>query len=169
MRQRKEPPRSISQKPPAQRTRGTNARTRVGKVIPLVLLAGVILTALLLSQFTATKEVPPPVLTVTENGVQRAVFAEVLNASGERRVAVKITDYLRGKGVDVKDFGTFNDSLMARTYVIDRTGNIEAARGVAQLLGVSGERILSRPNPRLLVDVTVLVGKDHPALTEPQP
>ena len=48
--------------------------------------------------------------------------------------------------------------------VIDRAGNLEAARSVAASLGVEQERVLQQVDKNLFLDVTVVIGKDFSTL-----
>jgi hypothetical protein len=65
---------------------------------------------------------------------------------------------LRRAGIDVVDYGTARDSAADTTTIVIRRGDSTAAIRVRQVLGVG--RIRVDPDPRLLLDASVLVGPD---------
>lgn len=86
------------------------------------------------------------------------VRVEVLNASGVPGLARAATRVLRERGFDVVYFGNARGFAPESTLVIDRVGREETARAVAEALGA--ERVRSRPDSTLLLEVTVVVGED---------
>ena len=68
---------------------------------------------------------------------------------------------LRQKGFDVVKIGDFS-TRQNQTLVVDRSGNIRAAQAVAEALkdDVNAE-VVSRPEPALHVDVSVILGNDY--------
>jgi hypothetical protein len=94
-------------------------------------------------------EVPPP---------QRGRL-EVLNGSGRAGLARQATERLRRSGFDVVYFGNAparHDS----SEVLDRAGSPVIARAAADELGIT--RVVSAPDSALLLDATVLLGRDWP-------
>ena len=84
---------------------------------------------------------------------------EVLNGSWRDGMARAALDQLRAAGFDVVSIGTLTLAAPADTSVVlDRVGNPELARAVAQRLGI--RQIRSEPDSIALVDVTVLIGTD---------
>lgn len=94
------------------------------------------------------------------------VQVEVLNGSGRSGLARAITDRLREAGFDVVYFGNAG-SAADSSMVLARSGDEEGARAVAAHLGIATVR--SQPDSTLLLDVTVLLGKDWPSPPEPPP
>jgi hypothetical protein len=86
------------------------------------------------------------------------VRVEVLNAAGVPGLARVVTRTLRERGFDVVYFGNARGFSPESTLVIDRVGREETAREVAGALEV--ERVSSRPDSTLLLEVTVVIGKD---------
>ena len=94
-----------------------------------------------------------PVLHVGER-----VRVEVLNASGERGMAGLATDELRDLGFDVVYFGNAETFDLESSVVLDRAGRLDAARSVADALGI--RTIRSEPDSNLYLDTTVRLGRD---------
>ena len=86
------------------------------------------------------------------------VRVEVLNAGGVAGLAREVTNLLRDDGFDVVQYGNAGTFDRDSTVVIDRVGRDEMAEGVANALGI--RNVLTEPDPNLLVDVTVLLGRD---------
>jgi LytR cell envelope-related transcriptional attenuator len=86
------------------------------------------------------------------------VRVEVLNAGGSVGAARGATDRLRDSGFDVVFFGNAGAFDRDSSVVLDRTGRVESARGVADALGIRNVR--SEPDSNLYLDVSVLLGKD---------
>jgi hypothetical protein len=94
----------------------------------------------------------------------RSVEVEVINAAGGERLALRATDALRARGFDVVNFWTARDRIIDKTVVIDRSGNLAAAREVAAALGLPAERVQQRLDRKLLLDVSVVLGRDAMSL-----
>jgi calcineurin-like phosphoesterase len=91
------------------------------------------------------------------------VTVEVLNATNVNGLARQTTRRLRRRGIDVVYFGQASDADADSTAVIARRGDIAAARRVQAALGVG--QVLEDPDPHLLLDVTVVLGRDAAAAT----
>ena len=85
------------------------------------------------------------------------VRVEVLNAAGLPKLARTATDALRDVGFDVVYFGNAGSFDRESSVVLDRVGDVAAARAVADALGIRSVR--SEPDSNLFVDVSVLLGK----------
>lgn len=86
------------------------------------------------------------------------VRVEVLNAAGTAGLARRATETLRERGFDVVYFGNASSFDADSTMVLDRVGQLAAARAVADSLGV--RRVRSEPDSNLYLDVTVRLGRD---------
>ena len=86
------------------------------------------------------------------------VRVEVLNAGGTESMARLATDLLRDSGFDVVYFGNADRFGDDSTVVFDRTGDLEAARAVADVLGARSVR--AEPDSNLYLDVTVMLGRE---------
>lgn len=108
---------------------------------------------------------PPalPVPTTTPRNVplKGRIRVEVLNAAGTPNLARAGTDRLRDRGFDVVYFGNARGFSPDSSLVLDRLSNSAAARQVAAALDI--DRIESRPDTSLYLDVTVILGADWKA------
>jgi len=87
------------------------------------------------------------------------VRVQVLNATPTHGLARRATDVLRNHGYDVLEMGNAPRGTNPReSMVYDRVGDLEAARGVGQALGIA--RVETRRDPSLLLEVTVILGSD---------
>ncbi len=83
---------------------------------------------------------------------------EVLNGTTVNGLARRVTRALRREGIDVVYFGSADDDDVDTTMVIARRGDITAAGVVQEVLGVGA--VVDDPAPQLLLDVTVILGRD---------
>ena len=83
---------------------------------------------------------------------------EVLNAGGTQSMALRATDLLRDSGFDVVYYGNAERFGDDSTLVLNRTGDMDAARAVAEVLGARSIR--AEPDSNLYLDVTVLLGRE---------
>jgi len=86
------------------------------------------------------------------------VRVEVLNAGGRPDMARRAVDILRSRGFDVVYFGNAESFGHDTSRVLDRVGRIDAARDVADALGI--EMVESEADRNLYLDVTVRLGLD---------
>lgn len=91
-------------------------------------------------------------------GEREPAQVEVLNAIGVDGLARDATLRLRERGVDVVFFGNADTDTLSRTRVVARRGDTAIARWVQEQLGVGV--VVDEEDPRLLLDVTVLLGRD---------
>ena len=83
---------------------------------------------------------------------------EVLNGTTVNGLARRVTRALRREGIDVVFLGSADDNDVDTTMVIARLGDITAAGVVQEMLGVGS--MVDDPAPQLLLDVTVILGRD---------
>jgi hypothetical protein len=88
-----------------------------------------------------------------------AVQVQVLNGSGAPEMAQQATLELRRHGFDVVAIGNADSQEYTSTLVLLRRGRMAVARDVAAALG-RGE-VLEQRDTSLLVDVTVVLGRDY--------
>ena len=86
------------------------------------------------------------------------VTVEVLNGTPIDGLAREVTERLRRAGIDVVDYGSGQDTTLDSTAILVRGGDTTAALRVRRVLGLG--RVVVRPDPRLLLDVSVLAGRD---------
>jgi len=82
---------------------------------------------------------------------------EVLNATTRSGLAADATDRLRDAGFDVVHFGNA-ETVPDSSAVVDRIGDADIARAVADELGI--DRIRTNVDSTLYLDVTVILGVD---------
>lgn len=92
------------------------------------------------------------------------IQVEVRNGSGAEGLAQAMTEYLRGRGFDVVEMGNYGSFDVAETVVIDRVGNAEVARRVAEALGLPEERVREEIRQDYFLDASVVIGKDYATL-----
>lgn len=90
---------------------------------------------------------------------QGRVRVEVLNGSGRSGLARAITDRLREAGYDVVYFGNAARAADS-SVVLARIPDVAPARSVANHLAI--DRVREEPDSTLLLDVTVVLGRDWP-------
>jgi len=93
------------------------------------------------------------------------VRVEVLNATATRGLARTATDVLRDRGFDVVQTGNARGFSQDTSVVLDRVGNLQMAQQVAAALGIP--RVETRRDTTLVLDVTVVLGKDWRAPAQP--
>jgi len=99
-----------------------------------------------------------------ENKSPRILQLDVLNGCGARGIGAKFTDYLRTQGFDVVESKNYKSFQIPQTLVIDRIGDLTAARRVATALGVKENNIVQQLNLDYFVDISVIIGKDYTQL-----
>ncbi len=131
----------------------------------LLALAGT--GALLITAFVLYKVAVPAVgESETVQGERtRTIQLDVLNATGESRLAQRLTDHLRRKGFDVVEMGNYREGVLEKTLVVDRGGNKQAALQVAGALGIPDRQVIEKRDNTLYLDVTVIIGKDFRTLS----
>jgi hypothetical protein len=102
---------------------------------------------------------PPVNPYVEQEGPRSVIQVTIANHSGMPGVARKTLDYLRGRGFDVVELSTGNDTLK-QSVVIDRLGDRISALKVAKVLGISDTLVISDIDSMLFVRASVLLGSD---------
>lgn len=131
------------------------------RVLPLAFIPPVLLLLYVVVQNVFSTSSEPELIV---EGRTRAIQLDVLNGSGQPKLAQRLTDYLRARGFDVVEFGNYGSSEVEATQVLDRAGNLEAAKQVAAALGVPQERVQQKIDKSLYLDVSVIIGKDYSRL-----
>ena len=125
----------------------------------LSLLLGILLFAL------ATRVIYPRVYNQRAGEssllIGKTIQIEVLNGCGVAGLATSFTNSLIDNGFDVVESGNFETFDISETMVIDRSGNMENARRVAQALGVAEQNIIHEISPDYFLDATVVIGSDY--------
>ena len=92
------------------------------------------------------------------------IQVEVRNGAGVDQLAAQTTHYLRERGFDVVDVGNYSSFQQERSVVIDRVGDLEAARTVAEALGLPTDRVRQDIRRQYYLDASVVIGHDYKQL-----
>jgi hypothetical protein len=92
------------------------------------------------------------------------IQVEVRNGAGVDQLAAQTTHYLRERGFDVVDVGNYSSFQQERSVVIDRVGDLEAARKVAEALGLPTDRVRQDIRRQYYLDASVVIGHDYKQL-----
>ena len=149
---------------PRQRTRKKSFRWRSFGGNGLFVLFGLIVVVLVYSLINRIFIDPPVNAETNRGGKTHTIQLDVLNGSGTPRLGQRFTDYLRARGFDVVEMGNYKESGVELTRVIDRSGNLTAARQVAEALGIPKERVVQQIDKNAYLDVSVVIGKDFKSL-----
>lgn len=150
---KKPPPRRRNPVKPATDWKGVLLKSAIGVII---VINGILLF-FFIRQCSVPKEPPP----VTEEAWTGPIQIEVLNGCNIPKIASKWTDYLRFKGFDVVRTDNYDSVNIQQTVIIDRRGRIENALQVAEAMGLSETHVLQEINDTYLLDVSVILGRDH--------
>ncbi|MBL7997802.1 MAG: LytR C-terminal domain-containing protein [Candidatus Kapabacteria bacterium] len=134
------------------------------KPLGVVLLA--VLVIAMLGSFVYRMWVKPPVDAARTELPQNAAYAiqlNILNGTSGQGMARTAMDYLRNRGFDVVDIGN-HPEIIARSYVIDYTGDSVSAARVAYAMGISPARIKTDRDSNLCLQCGVVIGNDYPSL-----
>ncbi|MEX2640116.1 MAG: LytR C-terminal domain-containing protein [Balneolales bacterium] len=93
--------------------------------------------------------------------ISSIIQLEVLNGCGVSGLATIYTTKLRQNGFDVVETGNFDTFDIPETLVIDRAGNYQNVKKIADALGVSERNIIRESSPDYYLDATVVIGSDY--------
>jgi hypothetical protein len=94
----------------------------------------------------------------------RSFEVEVLDGAGNMRAAQQMTNLLRVRGYDVVEMKRNNEGFEEHTFIFDRSGNLDAAKKLATVLGVHQDKVFQKIDRTLYLDITVVMGKDYSQL-----
>ena len=120
--------------------------------------------AIVLLYALATRQLTPrtsPERTTETGLVGQIIQVEVRNACGVTGLAKTTTDFLRRKGFDVVEVGDHDEFNVERSVVIDRIGDLDAARKLATTLGLPADRVEQDIREDFYLDASVIIGKDY--------
>ena len=134
-----------------------NVALLVGGLGAIVLLYGLVTR-------TLTPSAAPERSSEETKLVGSVIQVEVRNGAGVDRLAAQATQYLRDRGFDVVEVGNHETFQQERSVVIDRVGDPEAARKVAEALGLPPERVRREVRRQYYLDASVIIGDDYKQL-----
>ena len=94
----------------------------------------------------------------------RPIVVEILNASGQRGLALKLTQFLReqnAKGllrVDVLQYDNY-PTLLETSSIVDYSGRLVQVKQLSRAIGINGE-IKTDSSPNVICDTRIILGKD---------
>jgi hypothetical protein len=141
-------------------------RVRNGLLNAALLVGGLAVMVLLYGLVTRTL-VPPANPERAEDGTELVgtiIQVEVRNGAGIDRLAAETTHYLRQRGFDVVDVGNYETFQQEHSIVIDRVGDRQAARRVAEALGLPPDRVRQDIQRQYYLDASVVIGHDYKQL-----
>jgi hypothetical protein len=98
------------------------------------------------------------------SSTDRALEVEVLDGAGSMKAAQHVTNVLRLQGYDVVEMKRNTSGIVEQSFILDRSGNLDAARKLAEDIGISQEKVFQKIDRNLYLDITVMVGRDFPRL-----
>jgi LytR cell envelope-related transcriptional attenuator len=130
----------------------------------VILTAAVLFLGYSLFQRSAAPR-PDPTRVFNPNGLLGDIIqVDVRNGCGVSGLASRLTTFLRSYDFDVVEYGNHSDQNVPETLVIDRIGNLDAARQVAMALDIPQSRIIQDIRPDYYLDVSVVIGLDYRTL-----
>ena len=96
----------------------------------------------------------------------KVIQLDVLNGCGAKGAGIKMTGFLRAHGFDVVEMKNYKSFHVQQTLIVDRIGDLGAARRVAAALGVNEKNVIQKINPDYYVEVSVIIGKDFMELVK---
>ncbi len=88
----------------------------------------------------------------------------VLNGSGRMHLGQRFTDFLRARKFDVVHTDNYQDTNVARTFIIDRVGDSVSAHKIAYALGVDDSLVRRQIDTEEYVKADLIIGRDYPNL-----
>ena len=93
------------------------------------------------------------------NGIQIAI----LNSTNISGIADKARFYMRKYGFDVVEIDN-SDATRPRSVIIDRIGDLKAAKITAKVFGIADSLIITEKDSSLSLQATVILGNDYKTL-----
>jgi len=105
---------------------------------------------------TITPEVPETQKIITQEVIQ----LNILNGCGVSGLASKAKLYLRERGFDIVEIGN-SAQQYNKTTIIDRLGDKESVRRLANAVGVPDSTIVTEIDSSLFLRATLIIGNDY--------
>lgn len=133
--------------------------------LPIVIAVLIIIVGGLTYSFVYRHFILPPVVVYVEPSSklvpEEVIQLNILNASGQAKMSKKVMDFMRSRGFDVVEIGTYH-RVTDTSFVLDRIGDSLSASRVAVALGISHIRVAI--DSSLFLRNTVVVGTDYKSL-----
>lgn len=144
-----------------ERTMWRNTLLNVGLGVAGLVLAALLyafVTGTLLPRTDAEREANPAGL------VGDIIQVEVRNGAGVPELAAQTRTFLVRHNFDVVEVRDHTSFDVAHSFVVDRVGDLEAARKVAAILGIPEQRVRQEIRPDYYLDASVILGRDYASL-----
>ena len=92
------------------------------------------------------------------------ITLEVLNGCGQGKIAAMYQTFLRDEGFDVMDARNAPTYNHPYSKIEIHRGNIEMAHYLSNLMGIHDSLVIRNDDETLMIDISLLVGKDFPNL-----
>ena len=100
-----------------------------------------------------------------ENKTGHRITLSIQNGCGENNIAFMYKNFLREEGFDVMDTKNAQNFNYESSKVILHTDNIEIANYISALMGINDSLINIKYDDNLVVDATLIIGKDFDKLS----
>jgi len=93
------------------------------------------------------------------------ITLSVQNGCGENNIAFMYKNFLREEGFDVMDTKNAPNFNYESSRIISHTDNIEISNYISKLMGINDSLINIKYDDNLVVDITLIIGKDFDKLS----
>lgn len=133
----------------------------------VIIFLGLLTIYFLVSAFIRIFNSPPDPSKLSASKVDRklVIQIEVLNGNGIPKVTDQLISYLRTQGFDVVEKGNYNSFNVENSSIIDRVGDLSAARKLAEILNIDDSKIITQISYEYYADLTLVLGKDYKNLS----
>ena len=131
-------------------------------VLLLAGLAGVVLLVAGLRPYLESQ--PETVSTLSIPELKQPIRIAIFNGCGASQLAARMTKKARRLGLDVIDEGNADSFEYSYSMTIDRVGDLDKARRVADILGIPHYIQQVSEDQFRLEEVSVIIGRDYQEL-----
>lgn len=127
--------------------------------IVVIILGYSFVTRLMSDETESSGDVAVAMEEVKPNSIQ----INILNSTAQSGLADKARLYMRQHSFDVVEIGNYSP-VQEASQVIDRVGDIEAAKQTARAIGISDSLVSSKIDSSLFIKATIILGNDYKKL-----
>lgn len=127
--------------------------------IVVIILGYSFVTRLMSDENESSGDVAVAMEEVKPNSIQ----INILNSTAQSGLADKARLYMRQHSFDVVEIGNYSP-VQEVSQVIDRVGDIEAAKQTARAIGISDSLVSSKIDSSLFIKATIILGNDYKKL-----
>lgn len=127
--------------------------------IVVIILGYSFVTRLMSDETESSGDVAVAMEEVKPNSIQ----INILNSTAQSGLADKARLYMRQHSFDVVEIGN-HSPVQEVSQVIDRVGDIEAAKMTARAIGISDSLVSSKIDSSLFIKATIILGNDYKKL-----